>query len=45
VLEAALRRRPKPLATKADPGAGGPGTGTHQVRRPPFQPDQPAVVV
>ncbi len=45
VLEAALRRRPKPLATKADPGAGGLGTGTHQVRRPPFQPDQPAVVV
>ncbi len=45
VLEAALRRRPKPLATKADPGAGGPGTGTHHVRRPPFQPDQPAVVV
>ena len=46
VLEAALRRRPKPLETKAGPGTGGRGESTeHQVRRPPFQPEQPPVVV
>jgi ATP-dependent Lon protease len=46
VLEAALRRRPRPLP--ANPGPGGPGRGgegSHHVRRPPFQPGQPSVVV
>ena len=46
VLDAALRRRPKPLeTTKAGPGTGGRGEGSHQVRRPPFQPEQPTVIV
>ncbi len=45
VLEAALRRRPKPLESKAGPGTGGRGEGSHTVRRPSFPPDQPAVVV
>ena len=47
VLDAALRRRPRPLDAKAGPsGPGRRGEGTHHpVQRPPFQPDQPAVVV
>jgi ATP-dependent Lon protease len=48
VLEAALRRRPKPLVAKAGPGtgSGSRGESSHRpVQRPPFQPDQPAVVV
>src|SRR6185369_6895774 len=47
VLEAALRRRPKPLDAKAGPGTTGRrGEGGHQpVQRPPFQPESPAVVV
>jgi ATP-dependent Lon protease len=47
VLDAALRRRPKALDAKAGPsGPGRRGEGTHHpVQRPPFQPDQPAVVV
>ena len=47
VLEAALRRRPKPLAApaKSKPGSGGP-KAPDPVRRPPYPPtDQPAVVV
>jgi ATP-dependent Lon protease len=46
VLEAALRRRPRPLAspTKVGPGSGGP-RGDEPLRRPAFPPDQPAVVV
>jgi ATP-dependent Lon protease len=47
VLEAALRRRPKPLAspTKTEPRSGGHG-GSEPIRRPSFPPaDQPAVVV
>ena len=47
VLEAALRRRPKPLAAAArsEPGSGGP-RGHEAVRRPAYPPaDQPAVVV
>ncbi len=47
VLEAALRRRPKALATPASsaPGSGGQ-RGSESVRRPSFPPaDQPAVVV
>src|SRR5215207_4113023 len=44
VLEAALRRRPKPLETKPGPGAGGRDESTHQVPRPPFQPEQTPVV-
>ncbi len=45
VLDAALRRRPKPLAGAAKPGSGErPETPT--VRRPSYpQPDQPPVVV
>ena len=46
VLEAALRRRPKPLATtaKPEPGSGGP-RGHESVRPPAYPPsDQPAVV-
>jgi ATP-dependent Lon protease len=45
VLDAALRRRPKPLAGAAKPGSGErPETPT--VRRPPYPPaDQPPVVV
>jgi ATP-dependent Lon protease len=47
VLDAALRRRPKALDAKPGSGSTGRrGEGTHQpVQRPPFQPDQPAVVV
>ena len=47
VLEAALRRRPKPLATTAKPEPGSGGQRGHDpVRRPTFPPtDQPAVVV
>jgi ATP-dependent Lon protease len=47
VLDAALRRRPKALDSKAGSGtAGRGGEGGHRpVQRPPFQPDQPAVVV
>ncbi len=47
VLEAALRRRPKPLAApaKSESGSGGP-KAPDPVRRPPYPPtDQPAVVV
>ncbi len=47
VLEAALRRRPKPLATpsKADPRSGGP-RGSETIRTPSYPTsDQPAVVV
>ena len=47
VLEAALRRRPKPLVAPASstPGSGGQ-RGPESVRRPGFPPaDQPAVVV
>jgi ATP-dependent Lon protease len=47
VLEAALRRRPKPLAApaKSEPGSGGPRS--HEAaQRPSYPPaDQPAVVV
>jgi len=48
VLEAALRRRPKPLVAtaKSEPGSGGPKTPESQVRPPAYPPtDQPAVVV
>jgi ATP-dependent Lon protease len=48
VLDAALRRRPKPLAAKTEPksGSGERGGDETAVRRPPtFPPDQPAVVV
>ena len=46
VLEAALRRRPKPLAASAKPEPGSGGT-RHPAVRPPAYPstDQPAVVV
>ena len=47
VLEAALRRRPKPLtaAPKVDPRSGGP-SGPESIRRPSYPAtDQPAVVV
>ncbi len=46
VLEAALRRRPKALATPASssPGPGGE-RGAGSVPRPTFPPDQPTVVV
>ncbi|MBA3876797.1 MAG: endopeptidase La [Anaerolinea sp.] len=47
VLDAALRRRPKPLSTapKTEPGTGGEKS-PQPVRRPPYPPaDQPAVVV
>jgi ATP-dependent Lon protease len=45
VLEAALRRRPKPLVApaKAEPGSG--GTRHPAVRPPAYPTDQPAVVV
>jgi ATP-dependent Lon protease len=47
VLDAALRRRPKPLDAKPGSGTTGRrGAGGHQpVQPPPFQPDHPAVVV
>ncbi|MBI3745540.1 MAG: endopeptidase La, partial [Chloroflexi bacterium] len=48
VLEAALRRRPKPLAAtvKSEPGSGGPKAPESQVRPPAYpSTDQPAVVV
>ena len=47
VLEAALRRRPKPLATTAKPEPGSGGPRGHETVRPPAYPpsDQPAVVV
>ena len=49
VLEAALRRRPKPLepaATTVGGGGGGPKAGTSHRVRTPFPPaDQPQVVV
>ena len=50
VLEAALRRRPRPIATEAttagDSGKGSRTAGEHRVRRAPFPPpDQSPVVV
>ncbi|MBF8290045.1 MAG: lon, partial [Chloroflexi bacterium] len=47
VLENALRRRPKPLATPAKPASGSAGPRGHETVRPPTFPstDQPAVVV
>ena len=50
VLEAALRRRPKPLKTVPAASEGGgerskPGTETRVRRAPQFPPDQPTVVV
>jgi ATP-dependent Lon protease len=46
VLEAALRRRPKPLAAAAKPESGSGGTRHPAAQRPTFPPtDQPAVVV
>jgi ATP-dependent Lon protease len=46
VLDAALRRRPKPLAApKAEPGKRSQPEPSQPIRRPEFPTDQPAVVV
>jgi ATP-dependent Lon protease len=46
VLDAALRRRPKPLEGKPGSGSAGRREGAHPtVQRPPFEPGHPAVVV
>jgi ATP-dependent Lon protease len=45
VLEFALRRRPKPLPTKAEGGAGQLDESGRHIPKPTYPPEQPAVVV